>query len=113
LETKRLYILWTNADKISSENMVMMYSTNAMKNGWWDEITVIIWGNTQNLVCNDVEIQELLNSAKEYGVHFSACKTCSDKMGLTEKLESLNLDVKRWGKDLSNLIQSGEHVLSI
>lgn len=29
----RLYILWTNADPVTSKLMVMMYAKNSLKNG--------------------------------------------------------------------------------
>jgi hypothetical protein len=43
-ESKKLYLLWTNADPITSEKMVMMYGINSKLNYWWDEVTIIIWG---------------------------------------------------------------------
>lgn len=46
----QLYLLWTNADILTSENMVMMYTTNSMLQKWWDNVTVIIWGATAKLV---------------------------------------------------------------
>jgi len=49
-ELKKLYILWTNADPITSEKMVMMYAINSKLNYWWDEVTIIIWGATPNLL---------------------------------------------------------------
>ena len=44
---RHVHILWTNADPDTSEHMVMMYATNGLLRGWWDQITVIIWGATQ------------------------------------------------------------------
>jgi hypothetical protein len=48
-ETKKLYILWTNADILTSDKMVMMHATNSMLQNWWDEVLVIIWGLQQSL----------------------------------------------------------------
>ena len=44
MSVRHLNILWTNADPLTSHNMVVMYATNAILRQWWDEVTVIIWG---------------------------------------------------------------------
>ena len=46
----RLYILWTNDNVITAENMVFMYATNALVHGWWEEVTLIILGAAAKLV---------------------------------------------------------------
>lgn len=50
---EHLHILWTNADVTTAKLMVMMYARNAMKNGWWKEVTVIFLrsDNTRRYVC--------------------------------------------------------------
>jgi hypothetical protein len=49
-EDKHLYILWTNADVITSKHMVMMYATNAMLANGGIMLRVIIWGATAKLI---------------------------------------------------------------
>lgn len=49
-EPKNVHILWTNADLHTSQFMVMMYARNSMLRGWWDHVTVIIWGATAKLI---------------------------------------------------------------
>ena len=77
MERESLNILWTNADPAVSHNMVMMYAMNSIKKGWWDEVTVIIWGATAPYVAKDVEIRKKIKMAKECGVKFSACLSCA------------------------------------
>ena len=57
---EHLHILWTNADVTTAKLMVMMYARNAMKNGWWKEVTVIVWGATVKLLAENEELQEEL-----------------------------------------------------
>ena len=64
----RLYILWTNDNVITAENMVFMYATNALVHGWWEEVTLIIWGATAKLVCENTAIQGKIREALEAGV---------------------------------------------
>lgn len=91
----------------------MMYSTNALLNGWWDKITVIIWGAPQKLVCESEAIRLKMDLAKEAGVEFSACVSCAINLGTREKLEDMGIETIRWGEKLSNLIRDGEHLITV
>lgn len=110
---KKLHIVWTNASPITSHHMVMMYATNGMLNGWWDEITVVIWGEPAKYVAEDENIQERIAIARHAGVKFSACLSCANNLNVTKELEDLDIEVIRWGEKLSNLLQNGEHVITI
>ena len=110
---RHLHILWTNADRQTSEKMVFMYSENSLKNGWWDKATVIVWGATQKLLADDPELLARMHELQALGVDFSACLTCSNKLGLTELLEGEGVETVRWGKKLTDLLQNGKHLLSI
>lgn len=110
---KHLYLLWTNADPVTSHHMVMMYTTNSMLNGWWDKVTVIIWGATAKYVAEDENIQERIKIARQAGVEFSACISCVNNLGVTKELENLDIEMIRWGEKLSELMQNGEHVLTV
>lgn len=110
---KKLHIIWTNADPITSHHMVMMYATNGMLNSWWDEVKVVIWGATAKYVVEDEDIQERINIARQAGVEFSACISCTNNLGITSEMEELDIEVIRWGEKLSNLLQNGEHVITI
>lgn len=109
----RLYILWTNADMITSEKMVMMYSRNSMINQWWDEVTVIIWGATVKLVADNEIIQNKIEMAKHVGVKFSACKSCADELGVSDKIKELGIEVVYWGVGLTDIIKDGEKMITI
>jgi hypothetical protein len=108
-----LYILWTNADPITSEKMICMYGHNAVKNGWWAEVTIIIWGAPAQLVAKDKTIQTLLQKMLKDGVHISACKACTDQLGLTEIIEDLGIEVKYWGQPLTDLLKQNKKLLTI
>jgi hypothetical protein len=109
----RLYVLWTNDNPVTAEKMVFMYTVNSRLKGWWDEVTLIVWGATAILVSEDAKIQGLVAKALEAGVHVTACKACADQLGVTEKLEELNIEVKYWGQPLTELLKSNERLLTI
>jgi len=112
-EKTHLYVLWTNDNPITAEKMVFMYTINSLIHGWWEKVTLIIWGSTAKLVSEDAKIQEKLKEALDAGVHLTACKACADQLGVTETLEKLNVEVKYWGIPLTEILTSGEKLLTI
>ena len=108
-----LTILWTNADPTTAQLMVMMYARNCMLKGWWDEVTVVIWGATARLAAENLVIQEEIKMAQHAGVAFSACVTCARRLGVIEALERLDVEVKPWGEPLSQILQSGGSLLTV
>jgi hypothetical protein len=110
---RHLYVLWTNDNPITAEKMVFMYTVNALLKGWWEKVTLIIWGAPAKLVSEDENIQKMVEKALEAGVHITACKACADQLGVTETLENLNIEVKYWGIPLTELLQGDEKLITI
>ena len=110
---RHLHILWTNADQITSEHMVMMYARNAMLNGWWDKVTVILWGAPQTLIFENEAVMMKLKIARQAGVEFSACISCAMNLGTVEALRKEGIEVLRWGEKLSLLMQNKKHLLTV
>ena len=113
MELKHLYVVWTNADPVTAEHMVMMYTTNSMLNGWWDHVTVIIWGATQKLILENEALQTKMQIAKHAGVEFSACISCARNLGVIEQLNDMGIKTIRWGEKLSHIMQEGKHLLTV
>jgi hypothetical protein len=111
--TKRLHILWTTGDTVSSEKMVLMYALNARKRGWWDEITVIIWGASALLVAEHAQIRGGVRDLLEAGVHVSACKACADQLEVTATLEAAGVEMKYWGEGLTELLEQDAKLLTV
>jgi len=112
-EKSHLFILWTNGNPITAEKMVFMYSINSLRKGWWKHVTLIIWGSPAKLVSENTTIQEKITEALNAGVHITACKGCADKLGVTDILEKMNIEVKYWGEPLTKLLKSGATLLTI
>lgn len=112
-DSKKLYILWTNADPITSEKMVMMYGINSKINNWWDDVTIIIWGATVKLAVENAVLQEKIRQALHVGVNISACKACADQLGVSDVLEGLGVEVKYWGGDLTEILKENGKLLTI
>jgi hypothetical protein len=107
-----LLIIWTSGDKDVAHKMVFMYAYNAQKNGWWDQVTLLVWGPSAKLCHEDKDIQTTLRKMKEQGVELLACKGCADQYGVSAKLEELGIDVRYTGTYLTDFIKSGKKVIS-
>jgi hypothetical protein len=112
-EKKHLYVLWTNDDPITAEKMVFMYTVNSLLHGWWEKVTLIIWGASAKLVSENIDIQKKVKEALDAGVVITACKACADQLGVTDALERLNIEVKYWGAPLSDILKREEALLTI
>jgi len=110
---KHLYVLWTNDNPITAEKMVFMYTINALKQGWWEKVTLIVWGATAKIAGKDKTIQKLIKKALDVGVHISACKACADQLGVTQTLENLNIEVIYWGVPLTDILTNDEKLITI
>jgi len=111
--SEHLNILWTNADILTSDKMVMMYATNSMLHKWWESVTVIIWGATAKLIAENELIQTKIKLAQQAGVKFSACKACADQFDTVEKLEELGIEVIYWGTGLTDILKNEEKLITI
>jgi len=109
----RLLVLWTSGDKETAVNMVLMYTINARRRGWWDEVVLLIWGASQRLVAEDSDIQELLSAARDAGVRPIACLGCAQNLNLVAGLQRQNVEVFPTGQFLTDWLTSGSRVLSV
>ena len=109
----QLYILWTNADVLTADKMVMMYAKNSMLKKWWDNVTVIIWGATAKLAAENEVIQAKIKIAQDAGVKFSACKACAEQLGVLEQLTALDIEVLYWGQGLTDILKNDEKLITV
>ncbi len=108
-----LYILWTTAEVETFDEMVFMYAFNGKKYGWWDEITVIIWGASARLAGEDEVVQLKIKEMIEGGVKVEACKACAEDIGVSGILEELGVVVKYWGEPLTKILKSDAKLITI
>jgi len=113
MQKTHLYVLWTNDNPVTAEKMVFMYTINSLIHGWWEKVTLIVWGAPTKLVSEDAHIQNKIKEALEAGVHVTACKACADQLGVTETLKQLGIEVKYWGMPLTEILKNKEHLLTI
>lgn len=112
LSGEDLLIVWTSGDRDVALGMVFMYGGNAKRYGWWESVTLLVWGSSQKLLAEDAELQEALGGMLDVDVRAVACKACADNYGLSSQLEQLGVEVFYTGEYLTNWIKSDAHVVT-
>ncbi|MDF1570592.1 MAG: DsrE family protein [Bacteroidales bacterium] len=107
-----LVILWTSDDPMLAERMVLMYTHAAKTAGWFEHVTLIIWGPSAKLTAENMKIREKLTAMQNDGVVIEACVACANAYGVTEELKALGFDVKGMGKPLTDYLKSGKKVMT-
>jgi hypothetical protein len=93
--------------------MISMYAVNSLKHNWWTDVTVIIWGASSKLAGTDVQVQLEIMEMIQQGVKVEACKACADVSEVTGNLENLGVTVRYMGLTLTEILKSGQKLLTI
>ena len=112
-EKDSLVVLWTSGDRDIAIKMVFMYTLNSKLKQWWKNVTLIVWGPSAKLLCEDAELQAYAARMKEAGVVLEACVTCADMYGVSGDLAKMGIDVKRMGPPLTEYLKEGRAVLAL
>lgn len=110
-EKDKLVVVWTSGDKEVAEKMVFMYTFNAKRRGWWNDITLLVWGPSQKLLTEDKGLQDYVKAMLDSGIEVLACKGCADMYELADELEEIGVTVRYTGTDLTNFIKE-RHVIT-
>lgn len=112
MKTDHLAVIWSSGDPDVAHKVCFMYTHNAKKQGWFEHVTLIVWGPSAELASRDLKIQAKLRAMGEDGVVLEACKACADTYGVSDKLTELGIDVKYMGTPLTEMLKEGWHTLS-
>jgi hypothetical protein len=110
--SEKLVVVWTSGDPDVAEHMVFMYTLNAKKRGWFDEVTLVVWGPSAALLARDEELRRQMKEIQHEGVTVEACLRCAENYGVVEKLRALGIEVKLMGVPLSDYLKEDRRVLT-
>lgn len=111
-EPSRLAVLWTSGDPEVATKVAFMYTLNAKKQGWFDEVTLIVWGPSAKLLSENPDLQKAVTEMSGVGVQLVACKACADSYDASETLEGLGVDVKYMGQPLTEMLKGDWKVIT-
>lgn len=109
---EKLVVIWTSGDREVALKMVFMYAFNCKRHGWWNDVTLIVWGPSAKILSEDKELQGEIKKIIDAGIKVRACKGCSDQYGVSEKLEELGVTVLYIGKELTDYMKEGRYILT-
>ena len=101
----KVMVIVSTAEKQKALTL-LMYSVNAHKNKWLDDIKVIFFGPFENLMCEDEEVAQAASRLLDYQTPI-ACKFLSDRDGISDKLGELGVNVDNVGPLISGYIDEG------
>jgi hypothetical protein len=108
----RLCVVWTSGDPEVAKNVCFMYTGNAKKRGWFDEVHLVVWGPSAKLLAGNHELQAELQAMQKAGVVTEACIVCARNYGVIEALQRLTIDVKPMGAPLSERLKADWKVIT-
>lgn len=104
----KLTVLWKSSNEIDIERLIIPYIYNSKIEEWWDEVEVIIWGDSQHVVSKSNAYQQEVRMLIENGISIFACKSCADSLGVSDFLRQLGINVMYTGQLLSERLQDDE-----
>ena len=103
----KVFAILSSGDREVALEVGLVYPLNAIKQKWMDEVKVIIFGPSEKVAANDLEVQERLKELLEAGIEVMACKWCADRMNITDRLEQAGVKVVYVGEIMSQLMKDG------
>ncbi len=108
----RLAVLWTSGDADVAHRVCFMYTQNAKRSKWFDEVRLIVWGPSQRILVGDKDLKARIKAMMRDGVKVQACIACANSYGVAGDLRKLGIEVKGMGKPVSDLLKSDWKVLT-
>lgn len=110
--SNKVAIIWSSQDPEVAKKVCFMYALNAKKQGWFDEVVLIVWGPSAKLLAEDEELQAEVQKMMEAGVVVEACIACAKLYGADQVLTDLEIDVRPMGIPLTTYLKEGWHTLN-
>ena len=113
MKKNELNVLWTTKDPVTSEHFLFLYTVNAKKRGWFDQVNIIVWGASASLIAENKTIQSLIAGAMREGIKIRGCLHCAKSLGVEKKLRDIGIELIYMGEPLTELIKSGGYVITV
>ncbi len=110
--SNKLAVVWSSGDPEVAEKVCFMYSYNAKKQGWFDEVKLIVWGPSAKLLKKNKQLQESIEKMQEIGINIEACISCASMYGVDQQLAEMDIDVKGMGAPLTAYLKEGWKTLT-
>lgn len=103
-------IFWSNRDSEVARGVVIPYAYSSIKEKWWKEVILIVWGPSVNTLRGDDILQDKVAALIKSGVKVESCIECAENYDADELFRQLDIEVKYMGSPLTNYIKLGYHI---
>ena len=110
--TSQLCVVWSSGDPGVAKNVCFMYTHAAKRNGWFEDVHLVVWGPSAKLLAENEELQASINAMQKSGVVVEACVACANNYDVADELRALDIDVKPMGVPLSDRLKGPWKVLT-
>ena len=105
-------IVWATDNRDTILNTICLYALNAKVEGWFDDVTLVVWGASQQVASEDEEIIAKIKEMIAAGVKIVACKKYAENKYIESHLESCGIEVFYTGKLISDWAKSGKPLMT-
>jgi hypothetical protein len=110
--TSKVAVVWTSGDSEVAHKVCFMYTHNAKRAKWFDEVVLVIWGPSSRILAGDKKLQAAVKQMMKDGVVVQACVVCADMYGVADRLREMGIEVKGMGKPLSDMLKGDYKVIT-
>jgi len=103
--TSKLLVVIATGDK-GKALTGLMYAKNALKRGWMEDVKVVYFGPSEQLMVTDSDVASAAIEVAGLSDSF-ACKAISDREGISDKVGGMGVRVEYVGSIISDLIKQG------
>ena len=100
-------LIWLASGDMEKLRPGIIYGTNARKFGWLEDVQFVVFGESEQLLLNQPDSFELLQSNNT-----AYCKFVADEMKITTTLKEKGARVIYVGDYISNFIKEGYQVIT-
>ncbi len=111
-DSEKIAVVWSSADPEVAERLVLLYTLNAAKQKWFDDVVLIVWGPSAKLLAENEKMQNYIKEMAKVGVKLQACINCTEHYKVTKTLKDLGVEVIGMGVPLSNYLKNGYHTIT-
>lgn len=108
-----LVIISSGKEAVDRAMTGMMYAYNALKYGWLQDVQVVFFGPSEELIISDnPEVRKMLENLMKQGVKPFACSAIAKGNGIETGLLQIGMDVLPVGPLISSYIKKGYATLT-
>lgn len=85
----------------------LFFAIKGTRNNFMDDIRLVLWGPSEMTIASNSELQQMVREYLSLGKPVLACRTCSDRYGVTEDMKQLGCTVDYVGSIVTGWIKEG------